>query len=336
MGIFYSISISEKAYTSKKNIQKILNQYEHMSVKSLSKNYLSIFLIDYHQDDSDFVKIMDKINQEEQIKIITDFHISELNVINCNRINDYEPLSTLKNCLQNELKLDQNLSYNDIVFHEKDIKMMEYFLRALFYNLYDDNLSYDKAFLHAMSYVSTKSIHTKSEHKTMIVDRLVYSCLKNWYEKYYTYKKDLFKSYNNYYDSIRQILEDDNYLSSIKLFKSHPLNKTYYYYIEQFIKDIKTQKYGINTYEKFLKTELALNYKTPTYKDTDYEKLFKLSNQFIKDTEILLQIINYWMILYNIQVSEKNNTVNNIVIYTKQKFQSKLLLSLHDMGFSDL
>jgi hypothetical protein len=341
MGIFYSISISEQSYRSKKIIKKIFNQQENISVKSLSKNSLSIFLVDNHNNNhSDVVNIIDKINDNEEkvdVKIITNLKLPELNVINCNKINEYEHLSTLKDCLRDELKLDNNLVYNDISFHEEDIKTVEFLLKALFYNLYDDNLSYDRAFLLAMSYISSKSLKSQSLNKTMISDRLVYCCLKDWYEKYYKYKKTLFNSYKNYYESIRQILENDTYayLSNVEPLKSYPLNNTYAYYVKEFITEIKNQSYGHKTYKKYLLTELILFYNTPKYQETNYDKLYNLSSQFIDNTKILLSIVDYWVILYNIQKLEKSNTVNNVVIYTNQGFNKNISISLEDMGFSD-
>lgn len=336
MGIFYSISVSENAYRIKKKIKNIIYElHENLHTKVLSKNSLSVFLIE-QSDEADFVSFINRLNDEQIIfKVITDLDLPD--VINCNKTHEFIPLLDLERNVKNELSLDKDLSYNNINFHEDDIRMVESLLKALFYNLYDDNLSYDRAFLYAMSYVSGKSLRTKSANKNMICDSLVYSCLKNWYEKYYKYKKSIYNSYHNYFESVKQILEDTSisYLSTIEPLKSYPLTKKFSYYIEDFIREIKNKRYGIKSYEKFLIKELMLSYRTPKYQETDYNKIFILARQMIDDTKILLTIINYWTILYNIQQIERNNMVSNIIIYTKQNFNNHLLFALDDMGFSD-
>lgn len=333
MGIFYSISISDQVYQTKKHIKKIINSHSNnLLAKILTKNSLSVFVILDHSS-NDFEKFVNKLSESEEklnYKIITEVKLPEQSVINCDKINDFSTLLELKNCLFNELTLDRDLFYNDIKFHEEDIKIVESLLKALFYNLYDDNLSYDKTFLHTLSYVCSKNLHIKySTNKTMINDRLVYCCLKNWYEKYYNYKKSIYNSYNNYFESIQKILDKNaySYLSNIELLKCYPLNKVYSYYAQYYLREIKNKKNITN--------EIILSYKPPKYQDTDYDKMFKLSKQFIYATKHLLTIINYWIVLYNIQTLEKSGSVNNIVIHTKQEFDKHLIFSLEDMGFSD-
>lgn len=332
MGIFYSISINELAYKNRKYINEIL---ETKNVEKIIyyKNQCSFYIVNqsnYHQD---LCSTLIDIKKETNISVITD--ISDLPFTSSNTRQDIIILKNLNTKLSNKLTLDKNLTYDDVKFEQDDIKMMECLLNALFYNVYNDNLPYDRSYLQALSYVSMKTIKTKSTNSKSIREKLVRACLQNWYDKYENYKKDLYNSYQEYFKIVKQITDCDDisFLKKYEPLSFMSINKEYIYFVNLYLKDMKKSKYANKSYYKYLTTDMEFQYKDPKYTETNYEQIYNLSKGLIEVTRKLLSVIDFWILLYHIQNLSKGNMIKNIFVYVTDDTRKYLIYVFDSLGF---
>jgi hypothetical protein len=204
-----------------------------------------------------------------------------------------------------------------------------------YYNLYDDNLSHVKAYLHGLSYISVKTIVTDATNVTSLHEKLVRACLQNWYEEYPIYKKNLYNSYHLYFNFIKELIlnEDASFLKNYEPFSKMILIDNYMYFVNLYLKEIKHKKSANKSYLKFLLTEIELTYNHPKYRETNYEKIYNLSQNLIEITSKLLKITCVWSLLYQIQVLTKNTSINNIFIYVNSDIKEFTLFVLETLGF---
>jgi len=329
MGIFYSISVNEYSSKHRKEIYEILTS-EDVNTTIYYKNNTSIYLVEKTQDHK-FCQVIKTIQDNFKVSVISD--ISETDFISISQ--EIHPVKQLKDTLKCSLSLDKDLTYDNIKFDNNDVKMMEYLLKALFYNLYDDNLSYDKAYLHGLSYISVKTIVTDATNVTSLHEKLVRGCLQNWYEEYPIYKKNLYNSYHLYFNFIKELIlnEDASFLKNYEPFSKMILIDNYMYFVNLYLKEIKHKKSANKSYLKFLLTEIELTYNHPKYRETNYEKIYNLSQNLIEITSKLLKITCVWSLLYQIQVLTKNTSINNIFIYVNSDIKEFTLFVLETLGF---
>lgn len=329
MGIFYSISVNEYAYKHRKEIYEILSS-EDIKTKIYYKNNTSIYLVD-KTNNQKFCRVINTIQDKIKVSVISD--ISETDFVSISQ--DIYPVKQLKDNLKCPLSLDKEIPCDNIKFDISDVKMMENLSKALFYNLYDDNLSYDEAYIHGLSYVSVKTLKTNAVNETSLHEKIVRSCLQNWYHKYPIYKKNLYNSYHLYFNFVKELIhkDDASFLKTYEPLSRMMLNDDYIYFVNFYLKEIKHKKMANKSYLKFLLTEIELTYNHPKYQETNYEKIYNLSKNLIEITSKLLKITCIWSLLYQIQVLTKNTSINNIFIYVNNDIKDFTLFVLETLGF---
>lgn len=327
MGIFYSISVNEYACKHRKEIYENLSS-EDITTTIYYKNNTSIYVVDKTKDHK-FFQVIKTIQDKIKVSVISD--ISETDFFSISQ--DIYPIKQLKDSLKYPLSLDEELPYDN-----SDIKMMEFLSKALFYNLYDDNLPYEEAYIHGLSYVSIKTLKTNAVNEKSLHEKLVRNCLQNWYNKYPIYKKNLYNSYNVYFNFIKELINNDDtsFLKTYEPLSRMALTDNYIYFVNLYLKEIKNKNIANKSYLKFLLTEIELTYNNPKYREINYEKIYNLSQNLIEITSNLLKITCVWSLLYQIQVLTKNTSINNIFIYVNNDIKYFALFVLETLGFYKL
>lgn len=326
MGLFFSIENERKELRTKlyKIFRKTSNKYKSDFYMSYKNNSTVIILPVNIKINIDNIKDLYKnkllLLSEEELKHIT-----------------FECVTILNKQLSNKLYI--NIKENDLIFHQDDVNSVQKVIEELFYNLFDDKISYDKVFMYILSYVSTKQFISvdmnKDSNKSKVKDMLAYYCLQDWYSKYETCKKNIYTYYQKLVDIIEGFVMNPSYIDELvntEPFKSYPLNKYYKYYAKQILESIKHKIYHNTTYIEYLKKRLTTLYRTFSYNTTNYKQLRSISISLLKDSAQLFLFITDWIILYNLQCLEKKSTDNYLII---QASHYKIIYeNIVNMGFN--